>query len=100
MSTRRPTRITCNRPSLIAAWMVRSERLLSSAAVLTEKQIAIGVGLPLDFLRRVSQTCIDMKTSNYVNSNGRLPEDRFWYRCKRVDFHADTASWELSQAGR
>jgi hypothetical protein len=41
-----------------------------------------------------------MKTSNYVNSNGRLPEDRFWYRCKRVDFHADTATWELSQAGR
>jgi hypothetical protein len=46
-------------------------------------------------MRRVSQTCIDMKIKDRVNSEGP-----FWYRCKRVEFHANMATWELSQAGR
>jgi hypothetical protein len=36
-----------------------------------------------------------MKVQNHINSDGP-----FWYRCKRVDFHAETATWELSQTGR
>lgn len=35
------------------------------------------------------------KVQNHVNSDGP-----FWYRCKRVDFHDETATWELSQTGR
>jgi hypothetical protein len=36
-----------------------------------------------------------MKVQNHVNSDGP-----FWYRCKRVDFHNETATWELSPTGR
>jgi len=36
-----------------------------------------------------------MKVQKHINSDGP-----FWYRCKRVDFHAETATWELSQTGR
>jgi len=36
-----------------------------------------------------------MHVQKHINSEGP-----FWYRCKRVDFHAETATWELSQTGR
>jgi hypothetical protein len=36
-----------------------------------------------------------MKVQHHINSDGP-----FWYRCKRVDFLAETATWELSQTGR
>jgi len=41
---------------------------------------------------RKAQNCSDMKVQNHINSEGP-----FWYRCKRVDFHEETATWELSQ---
>jgi hypothetical protein len=58
MSTRRPTRITGNRPSLIAAWMVRSDSPHCSAAVFTEKQIAIKS--PSGFLRLIAPSTITL----------------------------------------
>ena len=43
----------------------------------------------------MAQTCVDMKDQDRINTNGS-----FWYRCKRVSFEGDTATWELNPTGR
>lgn len=44
----------------------------------------------------MAQTCIDMKVQNHINRT----DEPVWYRCKRVEFTEETATWELSQTGK
>lgn len=46
-------------------------------------------------MQRLAETCIDMQIQKHINTT-----DTEWYRCKRVSFDGDTATWQLGQASK
>lgn len=44
----------------------------------------------------MAEACIDMQVQNDINAL----DGTNWYRCKRVEFAGETATWELSRTGR